>query len=253
MRWRFRLSEFDFEIQYRPCRVHHFPDASSRLITPGSDQRPVDEKIPTLGDHLVLVTTRASKCRSTAEGQPTTKDHESQSVPQYSHHDDEFMDDVLEEVLDVFEIGIADGTYEAVNVTPANVPAKITIEEISEAQKTDSFCQTVLARQSKRYDSAFFEGPNGLLRGRHRREHDIEQVVLPNSLRPRVLPLAHHAKIAGNPGQTRMYYKVRCTYYWPIWMSIYSLRSETALRVQITGSSLGSERAPSSYSRHRSR
>ena len=80
-----------------------------------------------------------------------------------------------------------------------------TIEEILEAQKTDSFCQTVLARQSKRIDSAFFEGPDGLLRRRHPREPDIEQVVLPETLRPRVLQLAHHAKLAGHPGQMRMY------------------------------------------------
>ena len=215
MRWRLRLSEFDFEIQYRPGRVHQVPDALSRLITPGSDSRPVDDEIPTFGDHPVLVTTRSSKRSSTAEGQPTTEDPEPQSVPQYSHHDDEVMDDVLDEALDVFDIGIAEGTYEPVDVTPANVPTKITIEEILEAQKTDAFCQTVLARQSKRYDSAFFEGPDGLLRRRHPREPDIEQVVLPDSLRPRVLQLAHHAKLAGHPGQTRMYYNVRRTYYWP--------------------------------------
>ena len=161
----------------------------------------------------MLVTTRSSKRSPTAEGQPTTEDPEPQSVPQYSHHDDEVMDEVLDEALDVFDTGIADGTYEPVDVTPANVPTKITIEEILEAQKTDAFCQTVLARQSKRYDSAFFEGADGLLRRRHPREPDIEQVVLPDSLRPRVLQLAHHAKLAGHPGQTRMYYNVRRTYY----------------------------------------
>ena len=60
------------------------------------------------------------------------------------------MDDVLDDALDVFDIGIAEQTYEPIDVLPADVPTKITIEEILEAQKTDSFCQTVLARQSKR-------------------------------------------------------------------------------------------------------
>ena len=73
----------------------------------------------------------------------------------------------------------------------------------------------MLARQSKRIDSDFFEGPDGLLRRRHPREPDIEQVVLPETLRPRVLQLAHHAKLAGHPGQTSMYYNVRRTNYWP--------------------------------------
>ena len=124
------------------------------------------------------------------------------------------MDEVLDDALDVLDIGIADQAYEPVDVTPADVPTKTTIEEILEVQKTDSFCQNVLARQSKRIDSAFFEGPNGLLRSRHPREPDTEQVVLPDTLRPRVLQLAHHAKLAGHPGQTRMYYNVRRLYYW---------------------------------------
>ena len=68
MRWRLRLSEFDFEIKYRPSRVHQVPDALSRLIAPGSDPRPVDDEIPIFGDHPVLFTTRSSKRSSTAEG-----------------------------------------------------------------------------------------------------------------------------------------------------------------------------------------
>ena len=33
-RWRLRLAEYDFTIQYRPGRVHQVPDALSRLISP---------------------------------------------------------------------------------------------------------------------------------------------------------------------------------------------------------------------------
>ena len=113
------------------------------------------------------------------------------------------MDDVLDDALDVFDIGIAKQPYEPVDVLPADVPTKITIEEILEAQKTDSFCQPVLAKQSKRIDSAFFEGPDGLLRRHHPREVGVEQIVL-HTLRPRVLQLAHHAKLAGHQGLTRM-------------------------------------------------
>ena len=221
MRWRLRLSEFDFEIQYRQGRVHQVPDALSRLITPGSDPRPVDNEIPTFGDHNVLVTTRANTRRSAANGaaasteEPSTGEPDPLKVPTYSHHDDEVMDDALDDALDVFDIGIADQAYEPVDVTPADVPTKITIQEILEAQKTDSFCQTVLAMQSKGIGSAFFEGPDGLLRRRHPREPDTEPVVLPDTLRPRVLQLAFHAKLAGHPGQTRMYYNVRRIYYWP--------------------------------------
>ena len=220
MRWRLRLYEFDFEIQYRPGRVHQVPDALSRLITPGSDPKPVDDEIPTFG-HNVLVSTRANTRRSAANGaaasteEPSVGEPDPVNVPTYSNHDDEVMDEVLDEALDVFDIGIVDQAYGPVDLTPADVPTKITIEEILEAQETDSFCQTVLARQLNRIDSAFFEGRDGLLRRRHPREPDIEQVFLADRLRPRFLQLAHHAKLARHPGQTRMYYNFRRTYYWP--------------------------------------
>ena len=60
MRWRLRLSEFDFTITYRPGRVHQVPDALSRLISPdGNDDKAVDDEVPTDGDHEhTLVTTR---------------------------------------------------------------------------------------------------------------------------------------------------------------------------------------------------
>ena len=125
------------------------------------------------------------------------------------------MDDVLDDALDVFDIGIVDQAYEPVDLKPADVPTKINVEEILEAQKSDSFCQTVLARQLKLMDSAFFEGPDDVLWRRHTREPDTEQVLMPETLRSRVFQLTHHAKLAGHPGQTRTFNNVRLTYYWP--------------------------------------
>ena len=60
MRWRLRLSKFDFTITYRPGRVHQVPDALSRLISPdGNSDKPVDDEVPTYGDHEhALATTR---------------------------------------------------------------------------------------------------------------------------------------------------------------------------------------------------
>ena len=76
MCWRLRLSEFDFEIQYPPGRVHQVPDALSRLLTPGgSDDRPVDDDIPTVGDHDVLAVTRASRRSPTANDTGANKGH----------------------------------------------------------------------------------------------------------------------------------------------------------------------------------
>ena len=52
MRWRLRLMEFDYEIVYRPGRVHQVPDVLSRLSHPepaGSekDLGEIDDTIPT--------------------------------------------------------------------------------------------------------------------------------------------------------------------------------------------------------------
>ena len=51
-RWRLRMAEYDFTIQYRPGRVHQVPDALSRLVSPRvtEDPRPVvevDDDLPT--------------------------------------------------------------------------------------------------------------------------------------------------------------------------------------------------------------
>ena len=51
-RGRLRLAEYDFTIQYRPGRVHQYPDALSRLISPRAADDPrkaveVDDDIPT--------------------------------------------------------------------------------------------------------------------------------------------------------------------------------------------------------------
>ena len=64
-------------------------------------------------------------------------------------------------------------------------------------------------------NSYFFEAEDGVLCRRHPREENIIQVVLPESLRPRVLRLAHYSPLAGHPGQTRMHRRLRRTYYWP--------------------------------------
>ena len=78
----------------------------------------------------------------------------------------------------------------------------------------DDICQTVLARQSESRDSAFFEGHHEVLKQRHPFDHDIVQVVLPRTLRDRLLQLCHNPAIAGHPGQNLMYYALRREYHW---------------------------------------
>ena len=45
MRWRLRLSEFDFTVKYRPGLVHQVPDALSRVLTSdGNDKKPTEDE-----------------------------------------------------------------------------------------------------------------------------------------------------------------------------------------------------------------
>ena len=112
---------------------------------------------------------------------------------------DEALDDVLDEALDIFDLALA-YTYDGRDVRIADVPVKLTRNEILEAQRHSDFCQTVISRQSRKTDSAFYEDEYGLLRRRHPTINEIDQIVLPETLRPRVLDLAHCSKLAGHPG-----------------------------------------------------
>ena len=96
-----------------------------------------------------------------------------------------------------------------------DLPSPLKIEEIAEEQRVYEFCQTVLTRQSDSKDSAFFEDHHGVLNRRNPFDPDIEQVVVPRTLRARLLRLCHNPAIAGHPGQNRMYHALRREYYWP--------------------------------------
>ena len=45
-RWRLRLAEYDYEVQYRPGVKHQLADGVSRLRTDGGDTELVDEEVP---------------------------------------------------------------------------------------------------------------------------------------------------------------------------------------------------------------
>jgi len=53
-RWRIRLAEFDYDVEYKPGRQHAIADALSRMPTEGLDTTPIPDAIPVVG-----VTTRS--------------------------------------------------------------------------------------------------------------------------------------------------------------------------------------------------
>ena len=91
MRWILRLMEFDYEIVYRPERVHQVPDALSRLLREGGaeDDATIDEEVPSFGDqhqvqpepsHPVQVVTRARSGKAPSTGAANTA-HEGHTPP----------------------------------------------------------------------------------------------------------------------------------------------------------------------------
>lgn len=94
--------------------------------------------------------------------------------------------------------------------TVSDVPMPVTLSEIIAAQKTDDFCQTVIATMGHA-KSFFFEGEDGVLRLLHPSIPELEQIVVPETLPPCLLHLSHHTNVAGNPGRTRMFAHLRWT------------------------------------------
>jgi hypothetical protein len=68
VRWRLKLAEFSFEVQYKPGRVNQAADALSRIATDGADKSRIDFDVPCL-----LVEAKAAAALSSAvpEGGPT--------------------------------------------------------------------------------------------------------------------------------------------------------------------------------------
>ena len=141
-------------------------------------------------------------------------DFQKKHIDHNAKNDDEAIDDVLEEDLGILDMALAyqdDGRVPSI----ADVPVRLTKDELLEAQSHDNFCLIVISRHSRNLDTHFFEGNDCLLRRQHPAESEIVQIVLPDTLRPRVLNFAHHTILADHPGQTRMHRHICETYYWP--------------------------------------
>lgn len=96
-----------------------------------------------------------------------------------------------------------------------DLTSPLTPEDILEEQRQSNFCQTVISTQVGQPSISFFEQSDGFLCRRNPREPELIQVVLHDALRHRVHRLAHYHVLAGHPGQTRRFGRLRGTNYWP--------------------------------------
>ena len=114
-----------------------------------------------------------------------------------------FTDDAWDDCddTDVFDLARSLKAKDAPDVEA--LPKPLTIAELVDAQRTDDFCQTIIRSIDGR--SRFYEdSTTGLLKRRHPSTEDLVQIVVPKTLRSRLLHLAHHAVPAGHPGQNRI-------------------------------------------------
>ena len=215
-RWRLRLQEFDFEITYRPGRVHQVPDALSRLLAVKSDTEPLDDDIPSPLDH-VLVTTRSRKTGAKKKKPAADRPEESEAMrEELAGMADIDLDDDADEESDIFDLIRANAHDDEEAPCPdMDTPLPISQRELLMAQAEDPYCCSVLDRRNKRLGTVFFVDRYGVLRREDPHDPARSQIVVPKTLRARVLNMAHHSPLAGHPGQTRMYYTLRQFYYWP--------------------------------------
>jgi len=96
--------------------------------------------------------------------------------------------------------------------TGTDTPKPVEFDDIVEAHQTDDFCVEMSTRVERGTAKAFFRNEHHAL---YRRAPYGNQLVLPKSLRERVLTLEHHATVAAHRGMNRMYYTMRKASYWP--------------------------------------
>ena len=178
-RWRLRLLEFDFTVQYKKVVKNTIADCISRLFTYGETAVEPDVSIPCLNVE--------------------------QDTDTYPFLDVE-LDDSYDEML-VASVDICD-VEEVREISP------ITNEELIQAQFTDAYCRDLHDSLERGEGSPFAKNDKGIL-VRISPVDRSEQIVVPKSLRAKVLYLNHQPRFAVHPGGTRIFSTMRRTYYLP--------------------------------------
>ena len=134
-------------------------------------------------------------------------------VPYFAVQYDEEREALLDKVHWDLSQDRPDGCH-ALEITPEKRDAaSISVEEFLRAQAGDAFCRFA-AKTVGTPSSKFDIDRYGFLVRKSPLDGTLQRVV-PTQLRPRVLYLAHHPRLAGPPGATPMYYTLRREYYWP--------------------------------------
>ena len=177
MRWRLRLSEFDFQILYKTGKLNTQADALSSLATLVETTSDLDEDIP-----CILI-----------DGE----------------YDEGYEVDFIEEEFAYDDALLTTET----DMPDPDLLAAITLEELVLAQASYAFCKAIFSHLiGGGEDQPFAVDDRGFL---SRYVKAFPQIMIPQTLKPRVVYISHHAKLAAHSGGRKMYGTLRSFLYWP--------------------------------------
>ena len=250
MRWRLRLSEFDFTVKYKKGAANTQADALSRLPTTGYTQVDVDEEIPCLQAEQAAksgltqphgyvedyVATSGLEGPDGNANEPLanhgsrlpTGNEDANLVNKDSREPTGHCGGRVANEGSRLPTGYDDrdgdefmewdyDSQDAILATEETLANEaqlqpVTVQELLQAQQFDAFCMAIRERLNAGHDLPFEANEAGLL---ERRVERYQQVIVPPDLRPRILYAGHHAKLAGAPGGRKLYMTLRREYYWP--------------------------------------
>jgi len=93
--------------------------------------------------------------------------------------------------------GLRTGRY-----TGIDTPEPVEFDAVVKAQQTDDYCLEMSTRMERGTATDFFRNEHDAL---YRQTPYGNQLVIPKSLRERVLTLEHHATVAAHSGMNRIY------------------------------------------------
>ena len=179
-RWSLRLQEYDYEVIYKPGRSHALADGPSRLSTLGLDESHFDDDIPCLPRNSKALF-KSSVPGSNRSEWPTPK-------------------------TEVNSILLTERDAQK---------CPISIDEMISEQSSDDYCQWARRNMDiAQGNSPFAINQHGVLVRKSKLDGSL-QIIVPTTLRARLLDIAHSAPIAGHPGRAKMYQTLRRQFYWP--------------------------------------
>ena len=179
LRWKLRIQEYYYDITHQPGAQHKAADALSRILTDGTDRRPLDDEVPTVN-----------------------------VADWIDHHEGAYGEEFLAFFNDFPDsLSRFDGEPQVYALEQDLEVQPVTKEELVREQREDPLCKRS-RNDSREKHSLFEEEEDGLLVLLSPID-GARQKVVPKPLQSRFLYLAHYPLTAGHPQEKKMYDTLR--------------------------------------------